>query len=324
VLQDGVFYAANQLYGISFRERHDLPVYEKDVRVFDVLDKDGSQIGIFIGDYYKRDNKQGGAWMNTYVSQSKLLGQKPVASNNLNIPRPPPGHPTLLTFEEVTTMFHEFGHALHGLFSNVTYPLLSSTGTRDFAEYPSQFNEMWAREPAVLAHFARHYQTGEAMPKALFDKVVAAQKFDSGFKTSEYLEAAMLDQNWHQISSAADVPQPAQVAGFDDKALQQDGVFYPPIPPRYHSAYFSHIFSSGYSAAYYAYIWSEVLARDTGQWFRQHGGMTRANGDVFRQQILSRGRTQEPRVLFEQFYGGPPQIGPLLEYRGLSSPPARN
>ncbi len=324
VLQDGVLYAANQLYGISFRERRDLPVYEKDIRVFDVIDKDGSQIGIFIGDYYKRDNKQGGAWMNTYVSQSKLLGQKPVASNNLNIPRPPEGHPTLLTFEEVTTMFHEFGHALHGLFSNVTYPLLSSTGTRDFAEYPSQFNEMWAREPAVLAHFARHYQTGEAMPKALFDKVVAAQKFDSGFKTSEYLEAAMLDQNWHQISSAAQVPGPAQVASFDDKALQQDGVFYPPIPPRYHSAYFSHIFSSGYSASYYAYIWSEVLARDTGQWFKQHGGMTRANGDVFRDRILSRGRTQEPRVLFEQFYGGPPQIGPLLEYRGLTAPPARD
>jgi peptidyl-dipeptidase Dcp len=316
VLQDGVFYAANQLYGISFKERHDLPVYQEDVRVFDVFDADGTQIGIFLGDYYKRDNKQGGAWMNTYVTQSQLLNQKPVAANHLNINKPAPGEPTLLTFEEVTTLFHEFGHALHGLFSNVKYPQLSGSVPRDFVEYPSQFNEMWARNPKVLANFARHYQTGEPMPKALFDKVIAAQNFNSGYSTSEYLEAAMLDQAWHQAPADA-IPQPAQVATFDDAALQKDSVFYPPIPPRYHSTYFSHIFAGGYSAAYYAYIWSEVLARDTGQWFTSHGGLTRENGNRFRDLVLSRGRTREPRALFERFYGGPPQIGPLLEYRGL-------
>jgi peptidyl-dipeptidase Dcp len=319
VLQDGVFYAANQLYGITFKERHDLPVYQEDVRVFEVFDADGSTIGLFLGDYYKRDNKQGGAWMNTYVSESSLLDQKPVAANHLNINKPPSGEPTLLTFEEVTTLFHEFGHALHGLFAKVKYPMLSMSVPRDFVEYPSQFNEMWAREPAVLAHYAKHYQTGQEMPKALFDKVIAATNFNSGFTTTEYLEAALLDQAWHQLS-AADVPQPSQVAGFDDAALQKDGVLYPPVPPRYHTTYFSHIFASGYSAAYYAYIWSEVLARDSGQWFHSHGGLTRANGDVFRARILSRGRTEEPRVLFEKFYGGPPAIEPLLEYKGLSMP----
>jgi peptidyl-dipeptidase Dcp len=319
VLQDGVFYAANQLYGISFRERHDLPVYQEDVRVFDVLDKDGSQIGLFLGDYYKRDNKQGGAWMNTYVSQSTLLEQKPVASNNLNIPKPAPGEPTLLTFEEVTTMFHEFGHALHGLFSHVKYPLLSMSVPRDFVEYPSQFNEMWAREPAVLAHYAKNYKTGEPMPKALFDKVVAAQNFNSGYATSEYLEAAILDQAWHQLK-AGQVPDAPHVIAMDDAALRDNGVFFPPVPPRYHTTYFSHIFASGYSAAYYAYIWSEVLARDSGQWFHQHGGMTRANGDAFRDKVLSRGRTREPLTLFESFFGGPPVIEPLLEYKGLATP----
>ncbi|HEY6909760.1 MAG TPA: M3 family metallopeptidase [Myxococcales bacterium] len=319
VLQDGVFYAANQLYGISFRERHDLPVYQEDVRVFDVLDKDGSQIGLFIGDYYKRDNKQGGAWMNTYVSQSKLLDQKPVASNNLNIPKPAPGEPTLLTFEEVTTMFHEFGHALHGLFSQVKYPLLSMSVPRDFVEYPSQFNEMWAREPAVLAHYAKNYKTGEPMPRALFDKVVAAQNFNSGYATSEYLEAAILDQAWHQVP-AEHIPDGPHVIAFSEKALRDNGVFFPPVPPRYHSTFFSHIFASGYSAAYYAYIWSEVLARDSGQWFHQNGGMTRANGDTFRDKVLSRGRTKEPLTLFESFFGGPPVIEPLLEYKGLAMP----
>jgi len=323
VLQDGVFYAANQLYGISFKERHDLPVYQEDVRVFDVLDADGSQIGLFLADYYKRDNKQGGAWMNTYVSESALLDQKPVAANHLNIPKPAPGEPTLLTFEEVTTMFHEFGHALHGLFAHVKYPLLSSTGPRDFAEYPSQFNEMWARDPKVLANFAKHHVTGEQMPKALFDKVIAAQTFNSGYSTTEYLEAAMLDQVWHQLP-ASQVPTADKVAAFDDWALRQDGVLFPAVPPRYHTAYFSHIFSSasGYSAAYYAYMWSEVLARDSGQWFKAHGGLTRENGDTFRKMVLSRGRTEEPRVLFERFYGGPPTIGPLLEYKGLTMPQA--
>ena len=320
VIREGVFYAANQLYGITFKERHDLPVYQPDLRVFDVIDADGSQLGIFIGDYYKRDNKQGGAWMNAYVSQSGLLGEKPVVANHLNIPKPPPGQPTLLTFEEVTTLFHEFGHALHGLFNKAKYPLLSGSAPRDWVEFPSQFNETWTREPRVVANFARHHQTGEPMPKALLDKVKSAETFDSGFKTTEYLAAAMLDQDWHQLP-AAEIPKDgAGVAAFDDLALQKDGVFFPPVPPRYHTAYFSHIFSSGYSAAYYAYIWSEVLARDSGQWFYQHGGLTRANGEVFRDKILSRARTEEPRVLFEKFYGGPPRIEPLLEWKGLAAP----
>ena len=319
VLKDGIFYAANQLYGISFKERHDLPVYQPDVRVFDVIDADGSHLGLFIGDYYKRDNKQGGAWMNTYVPQSGLLGERPVAANHLNIPKPADGQPTLLTFDEVTTLFHEFGHALHGLFNKAKYPLLSGSAPRDWVEFPSQFNERWAREPKVLANFARHYQTGEAMPKALLDKVKSAENFESGFKTTEYLEAAILDQSWHQLPASQIPRDGGKVAAFDDLALQKAGVFFSPVPPRYRTAYFSHIFSSGYSAAYYAYIWSEVLARDSGQWFDQHGGMTRANGDAFRAQILSRGRTQEPAVLFEKFYGGPPQIAPLLEYRGLST-----
>ena len=323
VLQDGVFYAAGQLYGISFKERKDLPVYQEDVRVFDVIDADGSNLGIFMADYYKRDNKNGGAWMNTYVSQSDLLNHKPVAANHLNINKPAPGEPTLLTFEEVTTMFHEFGHALHGLFSKVKYPQLSMSVPRDFVEYPSQFNEMWARDPKVLANFAKHHVTGVAMPKALFDNVIAAQNFNSGYATTEYLSAAMLDQSWHQLA-LSDIPQAAQVAGFDDAALEKAGIFYPPIPPRYHSTYFSHIFAGGYSAAYYAYIWSEVLARDTGQWFTRHGGLTRENGDKFRSEVLSRGRTREPRVLFEEFYGGPPTIEPLLEYKGLSTPAAKH
>jgi peptidyl-dipeptidase Dcp len=225
----------------------------------------------------------------------------------------------LLTFEEVTTVFHEFGHALHGLFNKAKYPLLSSSAPRDWVEFPSQFNETWTREPKVLANIARHYVTGEPMPAALLEKVKRAETFDSGFKTSEYLEAAMLDQNWHQLPDSQIPKDGADVAAFDDVALRKDGVFFPPVPPRYHSAFFSHIFSGGYSAAYYAYIWSEVLARDSGQWFYQHGGMTRANGDVFRDKILSRARTQEPRVLFEKFYGGPPRIEPLLEWRGLMS-----
>ena len=317
VLKDGVFYAAGQLYGITFKERHDLPVYRDDVRVFDVIDADGSQLGIFIGDYYKRDNKNGGAWMNTYVTESGLLGHKPVAANHLNINKPPPGEPTLLTFEEVTTLFHEFGHALHGLFTKVKYPLLAASTPRDFVEYPSQFNEMWARDPLVVGHFARHYQTGEPMPKALLDKVIAAANFNSGFSTTEYLAAAMLDQSWHQLPEA-EIPKAGDVAGFDDAALKKDGVLYRPIPLRYHSTYFSHIFAGGYSAAYYAYIWSEVLARDTGKWFKDHGGLKRENGDAFRDKVLSRGRTIEPRDLFERFYGSPPSIEPLLEYKGLA------
>jgi len=318
VLEDGVFYAAHQLYGLSFRERHDLPVYQQDVRVFEVFDADGKPLALFLADYFARDNKQGGAWMASYVSQSRLLQQKPVVANHLNVPKPQPGQPVLLTFDEVTTMFHEFGHALHGMLSDVHYPLLSGTAVpRDFVEYPSQYNEMWAREPSVVAHYARHYQTGEPMPPELLAKVLAAQNFNQGYATLEYLEAALLDQAWHQIT-VPQAPSAQRVPAFERDALQASGLDYPPVPPRYHSTYFAHIFQGGYSAGYYAYLWSEVLARDTGQWFHAHGGLTRANGDYLRTHVLARGRSEDPQVLFRDFYGRAPEIGPLLEYRGLA------
>jgi peptidyl-dipeptidase Dcp len=320
VLQDGVFYAAHELYGLTFTERHDLPVYQPDVRVFEVHDADGSTIGLLLLDYYKRDNKQGGAWMDTFVDQSGLLGDKPVVINNLNVPKPAPGAPALLTFDDVTGMFHEFGHGLHGLLSAVKYPLLAGTNVPpDFVEFPSQFNEMWSREPAVLAHFAKHYQTGEPLPKPLLDKILAAKDYGQGYATLEYLAASLVDQSWHQIPLAG-VPSAARVMAFEDAALVRHRVAYPPVPPRYHTTYFSHVFAGGYEAGYYAYIWSEVLARDAGAWFHAHGGLSRAAGDAFRAKILSRGRTKEPSVLFEEFYGHPPDIKPLLEYRGLSLP----
>jgi peptidyl-dipeptidase Dcp len=323
VLKDGVFYAAHELYGISFKERPDLHAYRSDVRVFEVFDADGSSMGLLIRDDFKRDNKNGGAWMDTYVDQSGLLGQKPVVINNLNIPKPPAGQPVLLDFDEVTTMFHEFGHALHGLFSNVKYPLITGTSVPpDFVEYPSQFNEMWAREPQVLAHFAKNYKTGEPMPKELFEKVLAAQKYGEGFALTEYIEAAAIDQAFHQIA-AAQAPQATGVMAFEAKALDKAGLSYAPVPPRYHTTYFLHPFNEGYEAGYYAYIWSEALARDTGEWFHTHGGISRANGDFFRAKILSRGRTLEPGVLFEQFYGRAPEVGPLLDYRGLDNPKAK-
>lgn len=317
VLQDGLFYAAHELYGLSFKERHDLPVYHPDVRVFEVFNADGSAVGLFLADYYARDSKRGGAWMNSYVGQSKLLGTKPVVSNNLNIPKPAQGQPTLLTFEEAETMFHEFGHALHGLFSDVNYPSLSGTAVpRDFVEFPSQYNEMWARDPKVFANYARHYQSGAPMPQALLDKVLAAAKFGQGYATTEYIAAALLDQAWHQIS-AAQAPSADQVMAFQTAALKKYGVEYAPVPPRYNTSYFSHSFAGGYSAGYYAYIWSEVLARDTEKWFEKHGGLQRANGDFLRAKVLSRGRSRNPEVLFAEFYGGPPEIEPLLEHRGL-------
>jgi peptidyl-dipeptidase Dcp len=319
VLRDGVFYAAQELYGLEFRERRDLPVYHPDVRVFEVFDADGTPLALFLGDYFARDNKQGGAWMNNFVRQSKLFGLKPVVANNTNIPKPQPGQPTLLTFEEFVTLFHEFGHAIHGMLSDVQYAMLSGTSLpRDFVEYPSQYNEMWAREPAVLAHYARHYQTGEPMPQALLAKVLAAQKFDQGYATTEYLAAALLDQSWHRIT-VEQAPSAGEVAAFEAAALRAEGIDYAAVPPRYHSTYFSHIFAGGYSAGYYAYLWSEVLARDTGQWMHARGGMTRANGDRLRQKVLSRGRTDDPQTMFRDFYGGPPDIAPLLEYRGLTA-----
>jgi peptidyl-dipeptidase Dcp len=317
VLRDGVFYAAQELYGLQFKERKDLPVYHPDVRVFEVFDADGTPLALFLGDYFARDNKQGGAWMNSFVRQSRLFGLKPVVANNTNIPKPQPGQPALLTFEEVITLFHEFGHAIHGMLSNVQYPLLSGTALpRDFVEYPSQYNEMWAREPVVLAHYARHYQTGDALPQDVLAKVLAAQKFDQGYATTEYLAAALLDQSWHRIT-VAQAPGAAAVPAFEAAALHDNGMDYAAIPPRYHSTYFSHIFAGGYSAGYYAYLWSEVLARDTGEWMHARGGLTRANGDRLRDKVLSRGRTADPQTMFRDFYGGPPDIGPLLEYRGL-------
>ncbi|XMA00296.1 M3 family metallopeptidase [[Pseudomonas] boreopolis] len=318
VLENGVFYAANQEYGLTFKERHDLPKYREDTFVYDVFDADGSQLAIFIFDPYARASKRGGAWMNSYVSQSELTGDKPVVANHLNIPKPPQGQPTLLTWDEVTTMFHEFGHALHGMFSNVKYPYFSGTSVpRDFVEFPSQVNEMWADWPSILGNYAKHYQTGAAMPQALLDKVVAAAKFNQGFATTEYLGAAMLDQNWHQIG-ADQVPDAGGVMAFEAQALAKDGIAYPPVPPRYRTPYFSHIMG-GYAAGYYAYIWSEVLDANTQKWFRDHGGLSRANGDRFRQTLLSRGGSADAMELFRNFAGHDPQIEPLLEKRGLTS-----
>jgi len=321
VLQDGVFYAAHELYGLTFKERHDLPVYNPDVRVFEVFDADGKPLALFLADYFARDNKQGGAWESAYTFQSGLLSHKAVVGNHLNIAKPQSGQPVLLTFDEVTTMFHEFGHALHDMLSDVRYPLLSGTQVpNDFVEYPSQYNEMWAREPLVVAHYARHFKTGEPMPAALLKRVIAAQNFNEGYASTEYIEAALLDLAWHQVTAAA-APAANQVQAFEQSALKASGLEYPPVPPRYHSPYFSHIFSpadNDYSAGYYAYLWSEVLARDTGQWFHAHGGLTRANGQYLRSHVLSRGRTEDPQTLFRAFYGGPPQIGPLLDYRGLT------
>jgi peptidyl-dipeptidase Dcp len=315
VLVDGVFFAATKEYGITFKERKDLPVYDPDVRVFDVFDHDGKQLAIFLFDPYARGNKQGGAWMNEYVSQSHLLGKKPVVGNHLNIPKPPAGQPTLLTYDEVRTAFHEFGHALHGMFSSVKYPHFSGTNVpRDFVEYPSQVNEMWAIWPEVLANYAKHHQTGAPMPKELLDKVVASKKFNQGYMTTEYLAASLLDQRWHQLKPSQ---VPSDVLAFEAKALKDAGVDFAPVPPRYRTTYFSHSMNGGYSAGYYAYLWSEKLDADTVQWFTESGGLSRKNGDHFRKTLLSRGGSADAMDLFRQFRGRDPVIEPLLERRGL-------
>jgi peptidyl-dipeptidase Dcp len=317
VLENGVFFAANQEYGISFKQRTDLPVYNPDVLVYDVFNADGSQLAIFLIDPYARPSKRGGAWMNSYVSQSRLTGDLPVVANHLNITKPASG-PTLMTWDEVTTMFHEFGHALHGMFSNVEYPYFSGTSVpRDFVEFPSQVNEMWADWPSVLAHYAKHYETGEPMPSALLDKVLATSKFNQGFATTEYLGAAMLDQSWHQIG-VDEVPAADGVMAFEAAALKANGTDFAPVPPRYRTPYFSHIMS-GYSAGYYAYIWSEVLDANTVEWFKQHGGLTRENGDRFRETLLSQGGSKDAMELFTDFAGHEPRIEPLLERRGLDA-----
>jgi peptidyl-dipeptidase Dcp len=286
------------------------------VRVFDVFDKNGKQLALFISDMYARPSKQGGAWMNSYVDQSSLTHFLPVVANHLNIPKPPAGQPTLLTWDEVTTMFHEFGHGLHGMFSDVKYPYFSGTNVpRDFVEYPSQVNEMWADWPQVLKHYAKHYQTGAPIPKELLDKVIASKKFNQGFTTTEYLGAAMLDQNWHQLTPDQ-VPAADGVMAFEAAALKKDGVDYTPVPPRYRTPYFSHIMG-GYSAGYYAYIWSEVLVADSVEWFKQHGGLTRANGQHFRDTLLSQGGSQDAMKIFKDYTGREPYIEPLLVRRGL-------
>jgi len=311
-----VFYAATQLYGITFKERKDLPVYHADVRVFEIFDADGSSMGFFLADIYARSSKQGGAWMNAYVSQSGLMATKPVIANHLNIPKPANGQPTLMTFDEVTTMFHEFGHALHGLFSNVKYPYFSGTAVpRDFVEYPSQVNEMWAVWPEILKNYAKHYQTGEAMPQALLDKVFASSKFNQGHDTTAYLAAALLDQSWHQLKPEQ-VPAPEKLLEFEAQALKNAGVDFAPVPPRYRSTYFSHIVG-GYAAGYYAYIWSEVLDADTVEWFKENGGLSRKNGDHFRATLLSRGGSEDAMTVFKQFRGKEPDINALLIRRGL-------
>ena len=317
VLENGVFHAATKLYGITFKERTDLPKYHPDTWIYDVFDKDGSRLAIFIWDPYARASKRGGAWMNTYVAQSGLTGEKPVVANHLNIPKPSEGKPTLMTWDEVTTAFHEFGHALHGFFQDVRYPYYSMNVPRDFVEYPSQVNEMWADWPSVLANYAKHYQTGAPMPKALLDKVIAASKFNQGFATTEYLAAAMLDQRWHQLP-LEQIPDKGGVMPFEAEALRLDGFDYAPVPPRYKTPYFSHIMG-GYAAGYYAYIWSEVLGANTEQWIRQHGGLTLANGDRLRKYVLAPGGEIEAGKLFPNFAGYEARIEPLLEKRGLST-----
>jgi len=317
VLEDGVFYTMNRLYGIRFEERDDLPVYHPDVRVFDVLDADGEQIGLFYGDFFARDSKRGGAWMSSFVGQSHLLDQKPVVVNVLNISKPAEGDPALISFDNVTTLFHEMGHGVHGLFSDVKYPSQAMTSVpRDFVEFPSTFEEDWAIHPEVLANYAVHHETGERIPDDLLDRVIAARDFNQGFETQEYLAATMVDMEWHTLSPD-DIPD--NVTAFEDAALAKYGLDYEPVPPRYKSPYFAHIFSGGYSANYYAYIWSEVLAADAFAYMQERGGLTRENGDHYREHILSRGGSREAMDLYLDFRGEEPGVAPLLRRRGLDA-----
>ena len=315
VLQNGVFYAANQLYGLTFKERKDIPVYNPDVRVFEVFDKDGKSLALFYFDYYKRDNKNGGAWMDNFVGQSKLLGTKPVIYNVANFTKPADGQPALLSMDDVITMFHEFGHGLHGLFADEQYPTLSGTQTaRDFVEFPSQFNEHWASDPKVFANYAKNYKDGTPMPQPLVDKIKKAGLFNKGYDMTELVAAALLDMNWHMIS--ADEPK-QDADAFETAALKKDGVDLSYVPPRYRSSYFLHIWSNGYSAGYYAYLWTQMLADDAFESFKEHGGLTRDNGDRFRAMILSRGNTVELSKLYKDWRGQDPSIEPMLIDRGL-------
>jgi peptidyl-dipeptidase Dcp len=315
VLENGVFQTMNLLHGVQFRERTDLPIFHPDVRVFDVLEKDGSQIGIFFFDPFRRETKRGGAWMSSFVDQSGLLKERPVVVNTLNIPRPGAGEPALVSFDNVVTLFHEMGHGLHGLFSDVTYPSVAGTNTpRDFVEFPSTFQEDWAIQPAILANYARHYKTGERIPTELLDRVIRASRFNQGFDTLEYLSAAILDLEWHSLSPDQ---VPADVEAFEAATLKKYGVDHPAVPPRYRTSYFAHIWSGGYSSSYYAYIWSEVLAADAFAFMQQQGGATAVNGEKFRREVLSRGSSRDPMESYKAFRGGPPTVDGLLIRRGL-------
>ncbi|HEY0745514.1 MAG TPA: peptidyl-dipeptidase Dcp [Steroidobacteraceae bacterium] len=318
VLQNGVFFAATELYGITFKERHDIPVYQPDVRVFEVDDVGGKPLALFYCDYFKRDNKNGGAWMSEFVEQSKLLGTLPVIYNVANLPKPASGEPALISFDDVITMFHEFGHALHGIFADTQYPSLSGTATaRDFVEFPSQFNEHWATYPAVFNHFAKHHQTGASMPAALVEKIQKAKNFAEGYALTELLAAAELDMQWHVLGADSPLQVPDE---FEKQALAKTHLNLPAVPPRYRSSYFSHIWAGGYSAGYYAYLWTQMLNDDAYQWFDDHGGMTRANGDRFRSMVLSRGNTQDLSAMYVAWRGRAPTIEAMMKYRGLTAP----
>ncbi|MGA7340433.1 MAG: peptidyl-dipeptidase Dcp [Terracidiphilus sp.] len=315
VLQNGVFYAAHQLYGLTFKQRHDLPVYQPDVRVFEVYDADTKPLALFYCDYFKRDNKNGGAWMDVLVNESKLLGTLPVIYNVANFEKPAPGQPALISFDDVTTMFHEFGHGLHGMFADTNYPSLSGTQVaRDFVEFPSQFNEHWASYPEVFAHYARNYKTGEPMPAELAAKIKKARTFNQGYMLTEILAAAELDLQWHTLPATAPLENPDI---FEKEALEKTHLWIDYVPPRYRSSYFLHIWANGYQAGYYAYLWTEMLDDDAFQWFEDHGGLTRANGDRFRQMVLSRGNTEDLEKMYDTWLGGKPSIEPMLKFRGL-------
>jgi len=315
VLEQGVFFTMHKLFGIDFKERKDLPVYHPEVRVYDVMDKDGSQIGLFYIDFFKRDSKRGGAWMSSYVDQSSLLNEKPVIINVLNNPHPADGEPALISFDNVTTMFHEMGHAVHGLFSDVTYPSVSGTATpRDFVEFPSTFEEDWCIQPDILSNYARHYETGEPIPQELLDKVIRASQFNQGFDTLEYMSAAILDLEWHTLT-ADEIPD--DIEAFEAATLKKYGIDIEAVPPRYRTAYFAHVWGGGYSASYYAYLWSEVLAADAFAYMQANGGATAANGDKIRREVLSRGSSRDPMESYKAFRGQEPTVDALLIRRGL-------
>ncbi len=319
VLENGVFYAAHMLYGLTFNERHDIPVYQPDVRVFEVFNADGSPLALFYCDYFKRDNKNGGAWMDVFVNQSKLLSELPVVYNVANFDKPAPGEPALIDFDDVTTMFHEFGHGLHGMFANTMYPSLSGTQTaRDFVEFPSQFNEHWASYPEVFNHYAHHYKSGAPMPAELVAKLKKAGTFNQGYKLTEILAAAELDLKWHSLAATAPIQDPDM---FEKQALESSHLWVDAVPPRYRSTYFLHIWANGYAAGYYAYLWTEMLDDDAFQWFLDHGGLTRANGDRFRKMVLSRGNTEDLEKMYSNWLGAKPSIEPMLKFRGLKGEP---